>query len=69
LVDHWGALEGEDTVDQLLGVTHFLHGFVVDVLVEAQISPVLAQGRMQEILVDRDQFPSERFVEPFAHFW
>ena len=46
ILDDRGPLEEEDTVDQQVGVLHFLDGFLILVLAELLQSPVLEHVRM-----------------------
>src|ERR1700735_4776995 len=57
------AVEEDDTVDQLVGVFHFLDGFLAPLLGEILVAPVAEQPIMQPVLVDGRQFMPERLVE------
>src|SRR5262245_29495590 len=61
LVQHRHALQKEESVDQPLGMAHFLERFRIDLLIQTEVPPVLTHGGMQKILVDGCHFPFEDF--------
>ena len=57
------AFQEQDALDQRVGVLHGLDRFFVFTLAELFQAPVVVHARMQEVLIDRDQFIGKDFVE------
>jgi len=62
------ALKEQDTLDQIVGMLHLADGFFIDIVGEAQQTPILQHARMQEILVDRRQFIGENDIQMTDYF-
>ena len=56
-------LQVQDALDQLVGVLHLLDALLADPLVQAAVSPVLAEAGMEKVLVDRGQLGRQHVVE------
>ena len=61
-------LEKQNPLDQLVGVLHFVDGFVMLVLRQLVETPVLEHLGVQEILVDGGELVDERRVEMLNDF-
>src|SRR5262249_13404349 len=57
------ALQEEDALGQVAGVLHLADGFLVILLRETVVSPVLAHLGVQEVLVDADELAGEHVVQ------
>jgi len=58
-------LQKQDAFNELVRVLHFIHGFMILMLIELLQSPVLVHSGMEEVLVDCRQLISENPVEVF----
>src|SRR6185312_10527682 len=59
------AVEEQDALDQAIGVLHLLDRFLVLVLGQLRVAPVLEHAVMQKVLVDRGELVVEHLVEEF----
>src|SRR5262245_62074409 len=57
------ALQEEDALGQVAGMLHLADGFLVVLLGETVVSPVLAHLGVQEVLVDADELSGEHIVQ------
>src|SRR3954452_5349228 len=62
------AVEKNDSFDDLVGVLHFLDGFLAPIFAERLVAPVLEQPIMQPILVDRGHLMPQAAVEIIDDF-
>src|SRR5262249_60726325 len=61
------AVEEEDAADHLVGVPHLVDGFVVVVLPEPLVAPVLAHLRVHVVLVDARELGRQDSVQGLDH--
>src|SRR5467141_2001112 len=59
----WQPLQVQDALDQLVRVLHLLDALLAHSLVEAAVSPVVAEAGVEEVLVDRGQLGRQHVVE------
>ena len=65
----WKALKEENSLDQLIGVFHFIDGFFVFFRRELGDTPVFVHSRMQEVLVNGRQLVGEDLVQMLDDFF
>jgi hypothetical protein len=61
--DFGDAFEKQNAIDQLLGVLHLAHGFLVVLLGQLEKAPVLAHLGLAEILIDGRELGGEHLVQ------
>lgn len=58
----------KNALDQLIGMFHFVDGFVIFFFVEFAKAPIFVHPGMEEVLIDRCQLVGKGFIKEFDNF-